>query len=148
MKSHLGENTYSLTSLNLLHWISLRICSFSHVRIPSKNSAWFEGEVITAPAAMTYRRPAHLHPKRSKKSYTVQNLRYLSNTLHSQLCENWLNNSPMVSLYLYIWVCKKLLVFHHHPGTHKPRFCTRAGTLSYQFCKPSCWWSKHLILAL
>lgn len=149
MKSHLGENTHSLTSLNLLSWISLRICSLSHVTIPSKNSTWFEGEVITALAAMTCRRPAHQCPKWSKKSYTVQNSRYFSNVYTAQptlwkLAQQFTYGKP---LYLYIWVCNRLLVFHHRPGTHKPRFFTRAGTLSYQFFKASCWWPKHLIRA-
>lgn len=144
MKSHLGENTYSLTFLNLLTWISLRICSLSHVTMPSKNSAWLEGEVIAAPAAMTCRRPAHQWPKRSKKSYTLQNLRYLSKTYTAQpalwkLAQQFTYGE---SLYLYTWVSNKLLVFHHHPGTCKPRFCTIAGALSYQFCKTSWWWPK------
>ena len=149
IKSLLGENTYSLTSSNLLSWISLRICSLSLVTIPSKNSAWFE-EVITAPAAMTYRRPAHLWPEWSKKSYPVQRLRYLSNIYTAQPALRKLAQQFTYgeSLYFCIWVCNKLLVFHRLPGTHKPRLCTRVGTLSYQFCKAACWWPKCLMLAL
>lgn len=134
-----------------LSWISLRICSLSHVTTPSKSSAWFEGEVTTALAAMTHRRPAHQWPeKQSKKNYTVQNSNILpAITLHSQPWKNWLNNSPVVSLFICIYGCvTNYLFFHHHPGTHQPRLWTRAGTLAYQFCKAFCWWPKHLILAL
>lgn len=70
-------------------------------------------------------------------------------TLHSQPCKNWLNNSPMVSLFICIYGCvTNYLCFHQHTGTYKPRLCTRAGTLPYQFCKAFCWWPKHSMLAL